>query len=67
MKKKFGQIVREKREEMNLTQKQLSVSAGVNCNYIGMVERGEINITIESMEKIANGLHAVLIISLVNK
>jgi transcriptional regulator with XRE-family HTH domain len=65
--KKFGRQVRKTRLEENLSQEELSFKAHLNRTYIGSVESGEKNITIRSMEKIANGLHASLVISLIKK
>lgn len=53
---KLGQIVRLRREQKNLTQHQLADKAGVDRNYIGMVERGERNPSYLSLLKISQGL-----------
>ncbi len=52
----LGKIIRDKRELRNLTQIELASKAGVDRNYIGMVERGERNPSYLSLQKIANGL-----------
>ncbi len=53
---KLGAIIRGKRELKSLTQVELAEKAGVDRNYIGMVERGERNPSYLSLQKIANGL-----------
>lgn len=53
---KLGKIIRDKRESNNLTQYELASKAGVDRNYIGMVERGERNPSYLSLQKIAQGL-----------
>lgn len=53
---KFGQKVREERSKLNLSQEELAARAGVHRTYIGMIERAEKNITLESIEKIARAL-----------
>ena len=53
---KLGQIIRVKRVKSGLTQVQLAAQAGVDRNYIGMLERGERNPSYLSLLKIANGL-----------
>jgi transcriptional regulator with XRE-family HTH domain len=53
---KLGQIIRVKRVQSGLTQVQLAAQAGVDRNYIGMLERGERNPSYLSLLKIANGL-----------
>lgn len=52
----LGAIIRAKRESMSLTQVELAEKAGLDRNYIGMVERGERNPSYLSLQKIANGL-----------
>lgn len=41
---------------MGLTQEELAARAGMDYKYLGAVERGERNITIDNIEKIVNGL-----------
>ena len=53
---KFGQRVRNERIKLGLSQEQLAVRAGVHRTYIGMIERAEKNITLETIEKIAKAL-----------
>lgn len=53
---KFGQKVREERLKQHLSQEELAARAGVHRTYIGMIERGEKNITLVNIEKIANAL-----------
>ena len=53
---KFGNKVRERRAELNLSQEELATRAGVHRTYIGMIERAEKNITLTNIEKIAKAL-----------
>ena len=53
---KFGQRVRQERTTRKLSQEQLAELAGVHRTYIGMIERGEKNITLESIDKLAKAL-----------
>ncbi len=53
----LGQIIREKRETLGLTQIEVAEKAGLDRNYIGMVERGERNPSYLSLIKIATGLN----------
>ena len=53
----LGQIIREKREALGMTQIEVAEKAGVDRNYIGMVERGERNPSYLSLIKIAKGLN----------
>lgn len=53
----LGQTIRLKRENRGLTQNEVAEKAGLDRNYIGMVERGERNPSYQSLLKIANGLN----------
>jgi transcriptional regulator with XRE-family HTH domain len=52
----FAENVRRRRKELELSQEQLADLAGVHRTYIGMLERGEKNVTIYNIEKIARAL-----------
>ena len=47
--KEFGLRIRQLRSEKNLSQEKLSFSTGFHRTYIGMVERGERNISLTNM------------------
>lgn len=51
---KFGQRVRTLRKARGLTQKQFGVLTGFHYNYIGMIERGERNPSLENLEVFAD-------------
>lgn len=52
----FAENVRRRRKELKLSQEQLADLAGVHRTYIGMLERGEKNVTIYNIERIAGAL-----------
>lgn len=52
----FGNRVREERLELGISQEELAARAGLHRTYIGMIERGEKNITLINIEKIAKAL-----------
>lgn len=52
----FGIRVRELRKELNLSQEELALRASLDRSYVGQVERGECNITISNIYKLAAGL-----------
>ena len=54
--KKIGTNIREKRIECGFTKEELAFEADVHRTYIGAVERGEKNISIISLSKIAKAL-----------
>ena len=56
----LGQRIRNYRTEQGLSQEKLAELSGCHPTYIGQVERGEKNATLESIEKIAIALHVPL-------
>ena len=61
LRKSFSNNVRKYRIEQNLSQEELADKAGLHRTYIGSVERGERNITIDAMEKICLALEMSII------
>lgn len=53
---KFGKRVLSYRKEANLSQEKLAELSGLHRTYIGMIERGEKNITLKNIEKISKAL-----------
>ena len=51
---KFGKRIRDLRKERELSQKQLGDLTGFHKNYVGMIERGERNPSLENIEVFAN-------------
>lgn len=51
-----GNRIRDIRKSRNLSQQQLAEKADTHHSYIGDLERGNRNITLQSLEKIANAL-----------
>ena len=54
--KKVGRNIRKYRLKKGLTQEQLAFEANLHRAYIGHVERGEKNIGLQNLEKIAKAL-----------
>ncbi|QOZ84705.1 MULTISPECIES: helix-turn-helix domain-containing protein [Chromobacterium] len=52
----FAANVRRRRLELGLSQEELAEAAGVHRTYVGMLERGEKNVTIYNIERIAVAL-----------
>ena len=51
-----GFNIRKIREELDLSQEKLADMAGLHRAYIGQIERGEKNIGLKNLEKIAKAL-----------
>lgn len=56
IKRKFGAEIRALREKKGLSQEAFADLCGLHRTYIGAVERGERNISLENIEKIAKAL-----------
>lgn len=53
---RFGAHLRKIRLQKGLSQEALGMDAGLHRTFISMVERGERNVTIATVEKLANAL-----------
>lgn len=54
--KKFGKRVRTLREAKAWSQEALAIEAGISKNYIGEIERGENNISMHYIARLAEAL-----------
>ena len=61
IKKIFGKNVRTYRETRGLSQEKLAHLCGLHRTYIGSIERGERNISLGNIQKIANALQVEII------
>jgi transcriptional regulator with XRE-family HTH domain len=52
----IGKRIQSLREKRGLTQEQLEEKSGINTKYVSAIERGQKNVTIKTLEKIAKGL-----------
>lgn len=58
--KEFGDRIRYLRTQENLSQEQLSYKTGFHRTYIGMIERGERNISLTNMAIFAKAFNLPL-------
>ncbi|MCK2241235.1 MULTISPECIES: helix-turn-helix domain-containing protein [unclassified Crossiella] len=54
--RQFGSRVRARREELGLSQEKLADKAGLHWTYVGQVERGQRNVSLHNILKIAAAL-----------
>lgn len=52
----FGKRVREARKLAELSQEELAHLAELDRSYVGQVERGERNVSLDNIYRLANGL-----------
>lgn len=52
----FGQLVRKYRNERNMSQEQLALLCNMDRSYLGRIERGEVNPTLEKIYELATAL-----------
>ena len=51
-----GERIQAYRKNAGLTQEKLAETAGIHNTYVGQLERGEKNATLETIEKVARAL-----------
>jgi transcriptional regulator with XRE-family HTH domain len=56
IKSKVGKRIKEIREKVEMSQKDLAYASDLDRSYIASVESGQRNISIVNLEKIANSL-----------
>lgn len=54
---RFGKAVRKRRRKLGVSQEEFADMCGLDRTYIGGIERGERNVALVNIEKIANALH----------
>jgi len=53
---RVGQTVRQLRKQLGESQETFAAACGVHRTFVGAVERGEVNLTLASLERLARGL-----------
>jgi transcriptional regulator with XRE-family HTH domain len=52
----LGRVIRRKREALGISQEKFAELIDCHRNYVGLVERGELNVTLEMAARFAVGL-----------
>ncbi len=60
LRRKFGARVRELRKKLGLSQEELGFKSNIHRTYIGAVERGEQNVSLDNIGRIAKHLKVTL-------
>lgn len=61
--KEVGSKIRKAREAARLTQLEVAETSGINVTYYAQIERGEVNPSIDKLQRIAKTLNITIDIS----
>lgn len=56
VRKRFGQNLRAVRQSKGFSQEHLAHAAGIDRSYVGKIERGQVNLSIEKLYLLAETL-----------
>lgn len=56
IRQRFGLAIKQRRQELGISQEELSFRAGLHRTYISDIERGSRNPSLENIEKLAEAL-----------
>jgi transcriptional regulator with XRE-family HTH domain len=62
-----GSNIKKYRKKLNMSQEKLADKAGLHRTYIGGIERGERNITLDSLQVIAIALNVAPVVLIVEE
>jgi transcriptional regulator with XRE-family HTH domain len=54
--RRLGDRIRKLRDSRGWSQEEFADSSDINRSYMGRIERGELNLTLDTMRKVAKGL-----------
>ena len=57
---RFGRAIRQRRHKLGVSQEEFADLCGLDRTYIGGIERGERNVSLVNIEKIAKALRISL-------
>ena len=50
----IGQLIRNERQKKKISQEHLALRCGIDRSYMGRIERGQVNVTVEKLYLIAS-------------
>ena len=56
----IGYLIKKKRLTLSMSQHDLGIEANKDIKYIGKIERGEVNVSIQKLRSICNVLNITL-------
>ena len=60
VKSRFGLAIKQRRQEIGISQEVLAERAGLHRTYIGDIERGARNLSLENIKKLAKALQIAI-------
>jgi len=57
---RFGKAIRQKRHKLGVSQEAFADMCGLDRTYLGGIERGELNVALVNIEKIAKTLRLTI-------
>jgi transcriptional regulator with XRE-family HTH domain len=57
---RFGRALRSRRGKLGMSQEEFADYCGLDRTYVGGIERGERNVSLVNIEKLARALHISL-------
>ncbi len=54
--RRLGERIRKLRNQRRWSQEEFAAICKINRSYMGRIERGELNLTLDSLEKIGKGI-----------
>ena len=62
--KKIGQIIKQRRKNLLITQKELAELAGIGINTLTKIERGEANPSFDLLQKVLDTLGLEVVVQI---
>lgn len=56
LREQLGRTIRDLRKERGLSQERLAAEAGVHRSFVFRLERGDVNVSVDTLQRIAQAL-----------